>query len=178
MSDYENPYQSPTENPQEIKPLTSHGVLTEVMVKNLSGASPWLRFVGVMGIIGSALYAAGGIITLLSWPLTAAYVDIIEEAWEYFPAFFQSFGGIMIIYSLFFIGAGVLTFFPALFTYRFGDKIRKFIQNNSEQELELAFKNNRFLWKFNGILLIIALAAIPVFFVLLIMIFIAVLAIG
>jgi len=178
MTDYENPYQSPVENSEEIKPLTAQGVLTDVMVKNLSSASPWLRFVGVMGIIGAAFYAAGGIITLLSWPLTAAYVDVFEEVSEYIPDFFQSFGWIMVIYALFFIGAGAVTFFPALFTYRFGDKIRKFIQTNSEQDLEQAFKNNKFLWKFNGILLIIALAAIPAFFVLFIMIIIAVLAIG
>ena len=178
MSDYENPYQSPAANSEEIKPLTAQGILTDTMVKDLRGASPWLRFVGIMGIIGSALYAFAGIITLLSWPLTATYNYMFEEISEFLPFFFQSFGGILIIYSLFFIGAGVITFFPALFTYRFGDKIRKYIQNNSEQELELAFKNNRFLWKFNGILLIIALAAIPVFFVLLILVVIAVLAIG
>jgi hypothetical protein len=68
----------------------------------------------------------------------------------------------MIIYALYFLGAGVLMFFPALFTYRFGAKIRNYMETNSAPELESAFKSNKFLWKFNGILTIIALAIIPV----------------
>ena len=75
-------------------------------------------------------------------------------------------GPMVIVYSLYFIGAGVLMFFPAFFTYKFGVKIRAFTRTNSEQELELAFKNNKSLWKFNGILTIIGLAIIPLVIIL------------
>jgi len=177
MSDFENPYQSPAAGTEEIKSLTAHGTLTETMVKYLSDASPWLRFIGIMGFITSGMYALGGIITLITIPI-AGSLEIFEEASVYISYFSQSFGWVMVFYSLIFIVAGVLTFFPALFTYRFGAMIRRYTRTNSEQELEQAFKNNKFLWKFNGILLIIALAAIPVFFVLIIFIFIAVMAIG
>jgi len=56
---------------------------------------------------------------------------------------------------------GVIMFFPGLFIYRFGEKIRSYNRTGAEIDLELAFKNNKSLWKFNGILYIISLAFIP-----------------
>ena len=44
--------------------------------------------------------------------------------------------------------------------------------------LELAFKNNKSLWKFNGILLIIGLAVIPALVIIAIVAAVAALAIG
>ena len=63
---------------------------------------------------------------------------------------------------VFCLGGAVLIFIPSLFIYRFGERIRSFLRTGIEQELELAFKNNKSLWKFLGIYCIIALASIPV----------------
>jgi hypothetical protein len=56
---------------------------------------------------------------------------------------------------------GLLSFFPAKFSYGFGSKIHHYALSNSEKDLEEAFKNNRSLWKFFGILAIVYLAIIP-----------------
>ncbi|MDR1279046.1 MAG: hypothetical protein LBK02_09860, partial [Treponema sp.] len=66
-----------------------------------------------------------------------------------------------------------LCFFPALFTYNFGNKIRAYQQSRAEEELENAFKNNKSLWKFLGILTIISLAFIPVMIIISIVVGIA-----
>jgi len=175
MSDISNPYRSPEAGAEVIKPLISYGTLTASMVKNLVDASPWLRFMGIMGFIVSGLYALGGIIALIAMPLA---MRVLSEASSFLSVYLGGGIGIALIYAVILIGAGALMFFPAFFTYRFGSKLRSFSLNNSEQELELAFKNNKSLWKFNGILMIVGLAVLPVFIIIGIVIAVAAMAIG
>ena len=148
MSDFANPYQSP-ENPSVPEsPLGSHAGLTETMLRYLKEASPWLRFIGVLSFIGSGLMVLGGIIFMIVMFANSNFAD--------------DFGGAFTgLVGLIYVPVGVLYFFPALFTYNFGAKIRNYQFTNSEEDLEMAFKNNKSLWKFNGILAIISLAFIP-----------------
>ncbi|MCL2472163.1 MAG: hypothetical protein FWF26_00655 [Treponema sp.] len=158
MSDTVNPYQSPGTAVIPEKPVVAPGSLTETMLFYLKGASPWLKFMGVMGFIGSGLMALWGIIMIALMPL-------MTHAWSEVPEFDTlinymgaAFNG---LFALFFIVAAVVMFFPALFTYRFGDKIHSYIRTGADQDLELAFRNNKYHWKFLGIVTIIELAFIP-----------------
>jgi hypothetical protein len=119
------------------------------MVHYLQEASPWLRFLGVLGFIGSGLMALGGFVFIV---LVVLLSDLAGE-----------FGGIIGggFIGILYIVLGLLSFFPAKFGYTFGAKIRLYTQSNSERDLEDAFKNNRSLWKFCGILAIVYLAVIP-----------------
>ena len=177
MSDTVNPYQSPEADTKTVSPLVSQSSLTEPMMKYLNEASPWLRFLGVVGFIGSGLMVAGGLLCLVIMPLAKGILNAASDFFS-FSAVLDPFIPLMAVYALYFIGAGTLMFFPALFTYRFGERIRSFFQTNSEGELELAFRNNRSLWKFKGILTIIGLAAFPVIIIITIIIAVAVMAIG
>jgi uncharacterized membrane protein YjgN (DUF898 family) len=158
MSDAVNPYQSPETVAAPVKPLVAQGTLTETMLFYLKGASPWLRFIGILGFICSGLTVLGSISFL-------AFIPLIGQVWKEVPGF-EAFGGIfraafsgsMVALC---IGGAVLMFFPSLFTYRFGEKIRSYLRNGTEQDLEQAFKNNKSLWKFYGIICIIYLAFIP-----------------
>jgi hypothetical protein len=169
MSDMSNPFQSPEAETKIETPLVSQGVLTNTMLKFLSDASPWLRFMGIMGFIGSGFLALIGLLCLILMPFAGGVFD------GFLPGFPISFA-VMAMYGIYLIGAGVLMFFSALFTYRFGAKIRSYVQTNSEAELEQAFKNNRSLWKFYGILTIIGLASIPVMIIIGIIAAVAVMA--
>jgi hypothetical protein len=146
MSDYENPYQS-SETPVIPEKLPNTGViLSETILRYLKEASPWMRFVGIMGIIGSSFIIFVGII--------AGIISLVgSEFTDGFPAW---------LFSLLYLPAGALLFFPSFFTYNFGAKIRSYLINNLEEDLEIAFKNNKSLWKFNGILYIIYLSFIPI----------------
>ncbi|MCL2478690.1 MAG: hypothetical protein FWF22_04265 [Treponema sp.] len=166
MSDIDNPYKSPAANTEIVTPLTVRGNLTETMLKHLNDASPWLRFLGIMGFIGSGLLALCGLISLIALPIV---MNLLAGTRSPLFGLFSSFG-LVLVYALYFLGAGVLMFFPAFFTYRFGSKLRSYTQTNSEQELELAFKNNKSLVKFNGILMIVALAAVPVIIIVIIVV--------
>jgi hypothetical protein len=148
MSDSENPYQSP-ESP--IIPETSQDSgmpLTNTMLQYLVEASPWLRFMGVIGFIGSALCCIGGIISSVSLIATSSLLSEFAN----FPVW---------IFPLIQIPMGLILFFPAYFLFKFGQKIRTYQYTHSNEDLESGFKYNKSYWKFMGILCIIYLAAIP-----------------
>ncbi|MDR1373948.1 MAG: DUF5362 domain-containing protein [Treponema sp.] len=154
MSDAHNPYKSPK---AEISSEEggSAGNLTETMVSYLKDASPWMRFVGIMGFIGAGFMAIGAVGLISASPFISGLPDV-PGVWG--VASLTAMG-------LLYLGVAALVFFPARFTYFFGEKIRRFLRSNSGAELEGAFKNNRSLWKFIGILTIINLAIIPVFII-------------
>ncbi|MDR3166999.1 MAG: hypothetical protein LBT93_03565 [Treponema sp.] len=161
MSDISNPYQSPQTENNPASSLVNRGVLTENMIFYLRGASPWLRFIGVLAYIGCGLVTAAGLAIMIGFPGITNSLFFLEmssqgEVWG------RSLGLVYII-------IGIIGFFPARFTYNFGAKIRVYLQSNAEQDLELAFKNNKSLWKFNGILAIIYLAIVPIALVILIL---------
>ena len=162
MSEAVNPYQSPGTEAVQDKPLVSQGNLTEPMLLYLKAATPWLRFIGILGFLSAGL-------TALSCISFFAIIPMMGPRWNAIPGlevlsggFGVAFGVTMAIFS---IGGGVLIFFPALFIYRFGERIRSYLRMGADQDLELAFKNNKSLWKFTGIICIISLAAIPLLIV-------------
>ncbi|MDR1637103.1 MAG: hypothetical protein LBR93_07175 [Treponema sp.] len=149
MSDTTNPWRSPGTEVSATQDGSGVGVLTGIMVRYLREASPWLRFIGILGFIGSGLIALGGLV------FTFLAVLISDLAGEFGGILGASFMGVLNIVL------GLLSFFPAKFCYGFGSKIRHYTLSNSEKDLEEAFKNNRSLWKFLGILAIVYLAIIP-----------------
>ena len=159
MSDTVNPYQSPETAVEPVKVQAAQGALTETMLLSLKGASPWLRFIGVLGFIGSGL-------TVLSGLSFSAFIPLVGQVWDELPQAYQPFsdflgavlGGSMAVVC---IGAGLLMFFPSLFAFRFGSKILDYLRSGADLDLEQAFKNNKSLWKFLGILCIVQLALIP-----------------
>jgi hypothetical protein len=150
MSDFGNPYQSP-ESPIVPETSQSSGVaMSENMLRYLKEASPWIRFVAILGFIGCGFIVLFGLIFAITGSLL---FSSLGGDFDDFPAW---------VFAITFIPMGVLLFFPAYFTYNFGNKIRNYQFTNSTEDLELAFKNNKSLWKFYGILCIINLAFIPV----------------
>ena len=162
MSDFSNPYQSPE---AQIVPQAkqSSGVeLTVNMLKSLDDASPWLRFIGVLGYIGAGISVFTGVAATLGMSNASSTIDLPGELGTLFSTLF-----------LIYIPAGVIMFFPAHFTYKFGQKIRNYKFTNSIEDLEEALKNNKSFWKFTGILCIVSLALVPVSFILMIIVGIA-----
>jgi hypothetical protein len=158
MSDNINPYQSP-QNP--VNPAADGSArLTETMILYLKRASPWLRFMGIMGFIVCGIVVLIGLIFLFALPVMGSLWGSISEFGDLSAAFGTALGAV--IGAVYFFAIAALSFFPALFSFNFGNKIRAYLQSGSDQDLELAFKNNKSLWKFNGILTIIGLAFIPV----------------
>jgi len=143
-------YKSPESPIIPETPQNTGVMLSEKMLRYLSDAAPWLQFIGILGFIGCGLLVITGIISAIGF----SAMSFLES--DNFPVW---------IITLIYIPMGVLFFFPALFTYNFGRKIRSYRFSNSPEDLELAFKNNKSLWKFYGIVCIIYLAFIPLFLI-------------
>jgi hypothetical protein len=152
MSDNENPYRSP-QNPVSFGSAGSVQ-LTENMQAYLKKAAPWIRFIGILGFIGDALMALGGIVFMVLVPISGFLLDEIPGFGEY-----AGLAGVSL--GLYFIILAVLCFFPSFYTYKFGTGIRSYLLSGVDQHLETAFKNNKSLWKFLGIFAIISMAFIP-----------------
>lgn len=163
MSDTVNFYESPQAPVEPERTLGTQPVLTDTMLRYLKEASPWMRFIGILGFIGCGSMALSGIGIVAGMSALASQLeDIFAEMGNIgniFGAFFGASLGII------YIVAAVICFFPAYFAYISGAKIRAYTQSGADQELELAFKKNKSLWKFYGILSIISLAFIPVLIV-------------
>jgi len=151
MSDTNNPYQSVNVNIEDKTPVPAgDAILTASMLSHLSRAQPWLRFLGVMGYIGVGFIALAGVIMMFASPLLSRFGDTGLS------------GGMAVGMGALYLVLAVTAFFPAKFTFKFGNKIRAYRQGGRPEDLEEAFSNNRSLWKFSGILMIIYLAVIPV----------------
>ena len=148
MSDYEKIYNSPETQINPDKRQIA-GILTDTMLQYLKEASPWLRFIGILGFIGSGLLVLSGIILTV---FSTAFSVNINENFANAPVW---------LVLIFYTAMGAVALFPARFTFNFGSMIRKYQFSNSDDDLEAAFKNNKSLWKFNGIMAIIFLSLTP-----------------
>jgi hypothetical protein len=145
----ENPYESPRAEISPVKPLATQGLLTETMLFYLKGTSPWLRFIGIAGFITLGLYALIGLTMIAG---VRSFGSAIP-GWS---------GAMSAVFGVFYLGAIVLMFFPVLFIFRFGRKIKRYVHTGNDDDLEQAFKNNKSLWKFMGILSIITLSFLAI----------------
>jgi len=159
MSDIENQYNSPETQVVPEKVQTT-GNITETMLRYLNQTAPWLQFIGIVGFISCGLIIIGGLFSSVGLFISSG----MARGLGFFPVWLLSPVNIAL---------GVIIFFPSYFTYNFGAKIRKYNYSNSPEDLEEAFKNNKSLWKFNGIMYIISISFIPLMIVILIFIGIA-----
>jgi hypothetical protein len=123
------------------------------MLIYLREASPWLRFIGILSFIGCGFTALMGLLTLL----VSGFIDFADLSLA-LPGLSNWGGPVM---GAVYLGGAALLIFSGRFTYNFGAKIGHFLRSGAAADLELAFKNNKSLWKLNGIMAIVYLALVP-----------------
>ncbi|MDR3302511.1 MAG: hypothetical protein LBT01_08330 [Spirochaetaceae bacterium] len=146
MLEEQNPFGSPESPANPVEPESIR--LSGMMLSHLKGASPWIRFMGILGFIGGGAMGLLGIIILVSGGALATVANT-----EFFGVL-SAFGGFI------YIGIGALYFFPSLFAYRFGVCLKHYCLTYNNSELEKAFKNNYALWKFLGVLTIVCIGLV------------------
>ena len=146
-----NPYESPQAEAGAVNPLSDR-VLTENMVYYLRGASPWLRFIGICGFISLGLM----VLTILV--IAFGLRSMIPDTQEYAPL-----RAISPVMTLFYVPILALYFLPVRFLFRFGKYLKSYLFTGDTRDLEEAFKNNKSLWTFIGVLMIIALSFFALF---------------
>lgn len=126
----ENPIHTPAESP---------------VIEKLNGMQPWLRFIGIMMLIGSALMLLGSLALIGMSVITAAGAARAEQITMLAAGF---------AYILF----GLLYLYPAILILRSAKRIRTLSTSPQVEVVVEALEAQRKFWKYVGICLIVLLA--------------------
>lgn len=157
--DEQNPYKSPDAPAAPLAGAESGQNLTETMLMYLRDAAPWMRFMGIVGFVVSGLTAFTGLILMIGMFAAGNLVNEALSVQDGAAGIMQRMG---FLGGLVYVGVAALSFFLSRFVYLFGVQIRRYALSYNSADLELAFKNNRSLWRFIGIYTIVCLSAAPV----------------
>lgn len=133
----------------ETTPFSSSNLpvfsIDKSMEQSLIYAAKWARFLAVVGFIGIGL-------TILASIFCGLFMDrFIADNLPGVSTNTYPTAALSIIYII----VGVLYFFPCLYLIRFGTRIRRAFKDNDAENLEHAFENLHFFYRFIGILMII-----------------------
>lgn len=133
----ENPYQSPevTSKPNDVGRWDSSLNSAADMLRK---TKPWVRFMSVIMFIASAFMALGG-----AFMMAAGAVGS--------PGISGAFVGIV------YVVMAVLYIIPAVFLWRYADRIGSFLLQRTPVALTHALEAQKSFWKFVGILTLIVI---------------------
>lgn len=121
-------------------------IVSDAGINYLNETVKWSKFLSIMGFIGSGFMVimglfAGSIFSTLS----------ANPQFKAMPAVASIALGVVYILM------GLLYFFPTLYLLRFSNKTKLAISTKNTSELTEAFKNQKSLYKFMGIMMIITI---------------------
>lgn len=121
----------------------------------LKEAGKWANFLGIVGFVGLAFMV---LVSIFMMSVGSTFGSAMGGNNP-----FSSFGGtfVGIIYLLMVI----LYFFPILYLYRFGSRVKKAFANNDLAMLTSSFENLKSHYKFVGILTIVMLSIYALFLI-------------
>ncbi len=140
-----NPFQAPSaelEGPVAGAGSSTGVGSTDVMVAELTGTGPWVRFFAVLGFVGSAMMALGA----LAMGGATLFLKQTEGATA-------ALGG-----SVLYLGLAAMYFFVSYKLHAYGDAIRKVTAVRTVKMVELALARQRTMWKTLGIITIVGMA--------------------
>ena len=137
------------QNQNQESPL--FGLTIDPMIKShLSETARWAKFLSIVGFIGCGLIVLLGIFLSLNF-------DSLERRNSYYNDT-RVFAGLGAVVGFVYIIGAVLYFFPCLFLFRFSNRMKASLASENQENLNVAFQNLKILYRFKGILTIIALS--------------------
>ncbi len=120
--------------------------IEERMGMHLNETANWARFLGITG------YIIGGLLVICAFIIP----NMTYGSYSYSSRYDTMKAVLTVTYLL----AGLLLFFVALFTYKFGNNIKQALNMKDHESLNTGLKNLKFLFRLYGILTIIYLGVI------------------
>jgi hypothetical protein len=127
---------------------TSTLEVTKVTKTNLKTTSSWTEILSIFNFIGAGFLALTGIALIA----VAGFMPDLEYGYMSYTPDIILFAGIL------YLVMGIILFFPALYLFRFSQKMNKALSKEDTPTMDEAFKNMKSYWKFSGILYIIMVA--------------------
>ncbi|CAN5175193.1 hypothetical protein BH09BAC1_BH09BAC1_30520 [soil metagenome] len=126
--------------------ISAEGTVTPSMRGAYATMSPWLRFIGICGMIGSVIYFIGILALLATGARAFAALGAFGSAPTALLLFILLFAGLM--------------FYLSLLLYQSGGRMKAFVQYNDVIALEQAVLKQKTYWLILGVLLAIYLVII------------------
>jgi hypothetical protein len=123
----------------------------------LRDAARWARFLAIAGFVFCGLFVVFAIV------VATVLANLLSTMGTSPASGGMGAGPIAAVY----IGIAAINFFPNLYLYNFSRKMRIALQGNDQEQLNIAFRNVRALFRFVGVLMIIGLGLFVLFFLLL-----------
>ena len=123
---------------------------------HLSETARWGKFLAICGFIMIALMVVYGIaMTVIISSMTSRFEDIPNSTYK------GSFTSAMEIWvGIFYLVCAVVAFFPYLFLLRFANKMKIALNSDDQATLNDSFMNLKILYRYMGIVTIVALCLI------------------
>lgn len=148
-----DPYSSPASGVQPPV-YTSNATVTQGVLQQLAGTKPWVRFLSVMMFIGAGLM-------LILAAVFAVMGGTIASASKN-PVFGGAFGFVFAgVYAV----LGVFYIFPAIKLWKYATYIASLLISGDSVDLEKALNQQRSLWKFVGIFVLVIISLYALFFI-------------
>tara|TARA_R110002049_G_scaffold307558_3_gene508408 strand:- start:53 stop:523 length:471 start_codon:yes stop_codon:yes gene_type:complete len=129
-------------------------IIDKIALNYLNETRKWSSILAIWGFICIGLLL---IMAIFSGTLFSAYDQMAQmSTMPYNPSIF-----IAVVYVL----VGVLYLFPTLYLYKFSTQLKAALSNMDTDSLTEAFKNQKSLYKFMGILVIILIGLYALVFV-------------
>jgi hypothetical protein len=133
----------PAYQPGDQPPLPP--AITPSMMESLKGTKPWVRFLSILGFIGTGFLVLIGLFSLLG----AGFLGSLGNT---------PLGALpMVLIGSLYLILGFLYMIPTLYLFRYADGIQKALTRDVVGGLEYALKNQKSFWTFVGILAMIVL---------------------
>lgn len=135
--------------------------VTQSMMESLKGTKPWVRFLSILGFIGTGLLVLVGVFLMLG----AGFLSSLGNT---------SLGSLpMIMIGCLYLIIGFLYILPAIYLFRYADGIQKALTRDVVTGLEYALKNQKSFWTFVGVLAMVVLIIQVLAFIVLIIVGVA-----
>ncbi|MDM3870318.1 DUF5362 family protein [Porticoccus sp. W117] len=139
----DNPYSTPQADISG--PQSGQGISQDVVDK-LTGTRPWVLFIAIVAMLFAVLMTIIGLVFFFG----GAALGLSDGAGI-------GFAGIGSVMGIMYLVIGLFYFFPAIYMIKYASRIKDVVRNPNNSSLAIALDQQRKLWKFLGILTIIAI---------------------
>jgi hypothetical protein len=137
---------------------TMAGQVSAGTVQALKETRPWVKFLAVLGMIGTVLMLLGGIGGLAAFTFAASGSSGLGP-WG---------PGMVALMAVLYLAMALLYIYPILKLFKYSGAITRLSQSGSVRDLEDALGQQKSFWKFIGILTLIMVVIYLVFIILMV----------
>jgi hypothetical protein len=110
--------------------------LSETDLRNLQRSRPWARFLAVMGFLGTAALALGGLGVAVATRTLPGAAAAGMSGWT----------------AIGMVVAAIVSGMYGVVTWRYASAVREAVDRGQTSALVVAFRNVRFLWVFSAVI--------------------------